>query len=74
MPKPKRIVINTSPIIALVAALGDLRILESLYQEVLVPYEVGEEIFAGGTTNLAVPEFSCATWLSKEKTPLTECR
>ena len=71
MPKPERIVINTSPIIALVAALGDLSILESLYREVLVPYEVGEEILVGGTTNFAVAEFSRANWLSKERTPLT---
>ena len=71
MPKTERIVINTSPIIALVAALGELRILESLYREVLVPNEVGQEILVGGTTNLAVPEFIRANWLSKEVTPLT---
>ncbi len=71
MPKTERIVINTSPIIALVAALGELKILESLYREVLVPNEVGQEILVGGTTNLAVPEFIRANWLSKEVTPLT---
>ena len=37
MPRPERIVINTSPLITLVAALGDLTILRSLYTEVLVP-------------------------------------
>ncbi len=71
MPKPERIVINTSPLIALVAALGELRILQYLYREVLVPYEVGKEILVGGTTNFAVPEFSRANWLSKEMAPLT---
>ncbi len=71
MPKAQRIVINTSPLIALVAALGELRILQSLYQEVLVPYEVGQEILVGGTTNFAVREFNLAHWLSKETTPLT---
>jgi hypothetical protein len=30
MPKPERIVINTSPLISLVAALGDLKVLRSL--------------------------------------------
>jgi hypothetical protein len=39
MPKTERIVINTSPLIALVAASGDLNILHFLYREVLVPFE-----------------------------------
>lgn len=58
MPKPEKIVINTSPLIALVAALGDLMILQLLYKKVLVPYEVSQEIITGGKTNFAVtPEF-----------------
>jgi hypothetical protein len=36
MPKTEIIVINTSPLIALISALGDLTILPFLYQEVLV--------------------------------------
>jgi len=39
MPDTKRIVINTGPLIALVAALGDLKVLRSLYSEVIVPFE-----------------------------------
>jgi len=39
MHKPKSIVINTGPIIALVAALGDLSILKRLYKDVLVPIQ-----------------------------------
>lgn len=39
MLKTTQIVINTSPLIALVAALGDLQVL-NLYTEVLVPFEV----------------------------------
>ncbi len=35
MPKPNQIVINTSPLIAIIAALGDLNILQSLYMDVL---------------------------------------
>ena len=35
MPETQEIVINTSPIIALVAALGDLRVLQ-IYRRVLI--------------------------------------
>lgn len=48
MPERKRIVINTSPLISLVAAMGDLNILHFLYAEVFVPFEVSQEITAGG--------------------------
>ncbi|MGK7919444.1 MAG: hypothetical protein AB4080_05485 [Trichodesmium sp.] len=40
MLKPAQIVINTSPIIALIAGLGDLEILHLLYTSVFVPFEV----------------------------------
>ncbi len=66
MPRPERIVINTSPLITLVAALGDLTILRSLYTEVLVPFEVGQEITAGGRDSFAVAEFEAANWLQKK--------
>ena len=60
-----RIVINTGPLLALIAALGDLTILKSLYTEVLVPAEVGSEILAGGTSGFGVPQFIDASWLNK---------
>ena len=60
-----RIVINTGPLLALIAALGDLSILKSLYKEVLVPAEVGCEILAGGTSGFGVPQFIDASWLNK---------
>jgi predicted nucleic acid-binding protein len=66
MPSPERIVINTSPLIALVAALGDLTILTSLYTEVLVPFEVCQEILIGGSSNFAIAEFTDANWLQKQ--------
>ncbi len=66
MPKPDRIVINTSPLITLVAALGDLTVLRSLYTEVLVPLEVCQEITAGGRDGFAVAEFEAANWLLKQ--------
>lgn len=65
----KSIVINTGPIISLVAALGDLTILESLYSDVLVPYEVCSEILQGGSTSFAVKEFNDANWLKKHDVP-----
>ncbi len=71
MPETQRIVINTAPLIALVAALGDLTVLQSLYSQVLVPFEVCQEILVGGSRGFAVAEFEAATWLQKQQTPLT---
>ncbi len=70
MPETQRIVINTAPLIALVAALGDLTVLPSLYTQVFVPFEVCQEILAGGSSGFAVAEFETATWLQKQQTPL----
>lgn len=44
MPSPDRIVINTGPLIALVAGLGGLGILKELHREGVVPLEVADEI------------------------------
>ncbi len=65
MPDTKRIVINTGPIIALVAALGDLKVLRSLYSEVIVPFEVCQEILTGCPHSFAVAQFNEADWLKK---------
>ncbi len=70
MRKTSVMVINTTPIIALTAALGDLQILASLYQQVIVPYEVCQEIMAGGKQGFAVAEFEAATFLKKWQTPV----
>lgn len=43
------IVINTGPVIALVAATDSLGWLASLYRNVWLPHEVEEELSAGGT-------------------------
>lgn len=66
MHNQKSIVINTGPIIALVAALGDLSILKGLYKDVLVPFEVCSEILQGGPSLFAVNEFQDAAWLLKQ--------
>jgi predicted nucleic acid-binding protein len=46
--------------------LGDLTILTSLYTEVLVPFEVCQEILIGGSSNFAIAEFTDANWLQKQ--------
>lgn len=70
MPEFKQIVINTSPIISIVAALGDLSVLQDLYDRVNVPFEVSQEILVDNASRFAAPEFEADTWLSKENSPL----
>ncbi|MBW4547653.1 MAG: DUF3368 domain-containing protein [Symplocastrum torsivum CPER-KK1] len=70
MPETERIVIDTAPLISLVAALGDLKVLQSLYSQVLVPFEVCQEILAGGSSGFAVAEFETADWLQRWSNPL----
>ncbi len=69
MPSPDRIVINTSPLIALTAATGNLEILKVLYSEVLVPWEVSQEILVNGNRRFAAEEFQAAYWLNKINQP-----
>jgi predicted nucleic acid-binding protein len=69
MPDRKEIVINTGPLIALVAATGDLVILRSLYSRIVVPSEVCGEISAGGNSGFAVVEFYSASFLEKLANP-----
>lgn len=73
MPESDRLVVNTSPIIALIAALGDLRVLQHLYSRVLVPFEVCEEILVENASRFAAQEFEASDWLEKldRPTPLT---
>lgn len=71
MPEDDAIAINTSPLIALVAAWGDLTRLEGLYQEAWVPLEVCQEILQGGTRRFAIAEFEQATWLKRPTTLLS---
>jgi predicted nucleic acid-binding protein len=68
MLNPETIVIDTSPLIALVAALGDLKVLEFLYSTVVVPFEVCQEIEQGGPNGFAVAEFQQALFLQKYHT------
>jgi hypothetical protein len=69
MPETQEIVINTGPIIALVAAMGDLSVL-TIYRKVWAPLEVGLEIGAGGAAQFALAEFNAASWLQKSEQPI----
>jgi predicted nucleic acid-binding protein len=48
--KGKELVINTGPLIALAAAMGDLSILEELFSRVIVPREVCDELTVDNAT------------------------
>jgi len=69
MPESRKIVINTGPLIAIVAATGSLDILKGLYGSIVVPFEVSQEILVGGPSGFAVPEFQAADWLDTRSTP-----
>ncbi len=70
MPDKKDIVINTGPLISLVAAFDSLDILQSVFKTVHVPFEVGNEIKAGGKKGFAVGQFEKDTWLKKYSEPV----
>ena len=70
MPETKELVINTTPILALIAAVGSLDMLPMLYSRILVPWEVCREIQAGGTDGFAIYEFDQANWLDKQTQPV----
>lgn len=66
MPETKELVINTTPIISLIAATGSLELLPLLYSRVWVPFEVCREIQAGGADGFAITEFDRMNWLHKQ--------
>ena len=70
MLKTSEIVINTGPIIALIAATEDLSILNLFYKKVYVTYEVVNEILKGGVGNFGINEFKEASFLDKQTKPL----
>jgi predicted nucleic acid-binding protein len=70
MPESKELVINTTPILSLIAAAGSLDMLPFLYSRVWVPWEVCREIQAGGADGFAIPEFERADWLHKQTRPV----
>jgi len=67
---PKRIVINTGPLIAIIAGLGDLKVLEKLYEEVIVPYEVKQEMLSKEKFADDARIFAENNWLKKLGKPV----
>ena len=67
---PDKIVINTGPIISIVAATGSLDILNKLYKDVYVPYEVNREISGSLIKTFALKEFNEASFLRKANKPV----
>lgn len=65
----KTIVTNTSPLIGLIAAWGGLEPLKDLYQSVIVPKEVSDELLQGGTSSFGVEEFKAASFLDIQTQP-----
>lgn len=68
--RSKIIVTNTTPLIALTAATGNLDILRQLYTRVVVPYEVATEIKAGGKEAFGLDVFEQASWLEIRHSPV----
>lgn len=68
MPEGGRIIVtNTTPLIALAVATDSLDILRALYDRVVVPLEVSEELLAAGPQAPGVEAFRNATWLERRK-------
>lgn len=65
MPETKELVINTGPLLALIAGIGDLSLLGQLYKRVLVPFEVCQEIEAGGASGFGVSEFKGSMFIER---------
>lgn len=70
MPETREIVVNTGPLIALAAALGDLRVLKHLYTRAVIPFEVAREILVENVTRFGAAEFEAASWLEKKDSPI----
>lgn len=66
----KTIIINTGPLLSLIAGLGKLEILIHLYKNVIVPNEVVKEIEIGGKKGFGIDEFKKAKWLNKINEPI----
>ena len=64
------VVTNTTPLIALTAATGSLEILRTIYTKVVVPYEVAQEIKAGGKKSFGLDIFQQSLWLTINEVPV----
>ncbi len=66
----KVLVTNTTPLIALTAATGSLEILRAMYTKVVVPFEVAQEIKAGGKESFGLDVFQQSSWLTINAQPV----
>ena len=64
--REKKIVVNTSPWIAL-SLCGEISLLNILYSEVYIPFAVKEEIMTGGEKSIGVCELRASSWVKIEK-------
>lgn len=60
--RPQRVVVNTTPIIAL-ALLDQLSLLQPLYGAVRIPPAVQAEVMAGGANRIGITELQHASWI-----------
>jgi predicted nucleic acid-binding protein len=68
--RSQAIVTNTTPLISLAAATGSLDVPQFLYRRVVVPYEVAQEVRAGGRHAFGVEVFQGADWLDIQPAPV----
>lgn len=66
MPETDELVINTGPLLALIAGTGNLSVLELLYKRVLVPLEVCQELEEGGVSGFGLNEFRQSKFITKQ--------
>ncbi len=59
------IVVNASPIVALIAGIGDLALLNKLYDKVIVPFEVCNEITVENNLRFGAEIFDSVNWIEK---------
>jgi predicted nucleic acid-binding protein len=71
MHKEGSIVINTGPLLAIIAALGSLEILKFLYSRAIIPYEVSNEILVSNIIRFGAAEFNDDLWIEKRNVPTT---
>jgi len=65
------LVTNTTPLIAMVAAIGSLDAFRFLYGRVIVPCEVAAEVRAGGKEAFGVDVFLDGHWLDIQQAEVT---
>lgn len=60
--RPRLVVVNTTPVIAL-SLIGQFDLLRKLYDRVVAPAAVQDEVFAGGAAGIGMREMREANWL-----------